>query len=399
MKELSKIALAVEPSTTMAIDAMFKQMKAEGQNVIGFGAGEPDFPTPDYIKEAGIQAIRNNETKYTPAAGTIELRKAVCQRLKEDCGVDYEYTQIAVSNGAKPCVYVALRALVNPGDEVILPAPYWVSYIELIRMVGGVPVVVEATEAENFKITPEKLAAAITPKTKCMILNNPSNPTGMMYSRQELEAISKVCVEQDIYVISDEIYYGLVYDGGQFVSLAALGEDIKERTLLINGVSKSYAMTGWRIGYVAAPAKIAKVIANFLSHSTGSPCSISQKASALALSASQDSIEEMRKAFEERRNYMVERMNQIEGGSCIKPEGAFYVMMNIEKLIGKELHGTVIKDSDDFGNLFLKYGKVAVVPGTGFAAPNFVRWSYATSMENIKEGLDRLERFLAGETI
>ena len=395
MKELSKIALAVEPSTTMAIDAMFKQMKAEGQNVIGFGAGEPDFPTPDYIKEAGIQAIRNNETKYTPAAGTIELRKAVCQRLKEDCGVDYEYTQIAVSNGAKPCVYVALRALVNPGDEVILPAPYWVSYIELIRMVGGVPVVVEATEAENFKITPEKLAAAITSKTKCMILNNPSNPTGMMYSRQELEAISKVCVEQDIYVISDEIYYGLVYDGGQFVSLAALGEDIKERTLLINGVSKSYAMTGWRIGYVAAPAKIAKVIANFLSHSTGSPCSISQKASALALSASQDSIEEMRKAFEERRNYMVERMNQIEGVSCIKPEGAFYVMMNIEKLIGKELHGTVIKDSDDFGNLFLKYGKVAVVPGTGFAAPNFVRWSYATSMENIKEGLDRLERFLA----
>ena len=399
MKELSKIALAVEPSTTMAIDAMFKQMKAEGQNVIGFGAGEPDFPTPDYIKEAGIQAIRNNETKYTPAAGTIELRKAVCQRLKEDCGVDYEYTQIAVSNGAKPCVYVALRALVNPGDEVILPAPYWVSYIELIRMVGGVPVVVEATEAENFKITPEKLAAAITPKTKCMILNNPSNPTGMMYSRQELEAISKVCVEQDIYVISDEIYYGLVYDGGQFVSLAALGEDIKERTLLINGVSKSYAMTGWRIGYVAAPAKIAKVIANFLSHSTGSPCSISQKASALALSASQDSIEEMRKAFEERRNYMVERMNQIEVVSCIKPEGAFDVMMNIEKLIGKELHGTVIKDSDDFGNLFLKYGKVAVVPGTGFAAPNFVRWSYATSMENIKEGLDRLERFLAGETI
>ena len=399
MKELSKIALAVEPSTTMAIDAMFKQMKAEGQNVIGFGAGEPDFPTPDYIKEAGIQAIRNNETKYTPAAGTIELRKAVCQRLKEDCGVDYEYTQIAVSNGAKPCVYVALRALVNPGDEVILPAPYWVSYIELIRMVGGVPVVVEATEAENFQITPEKLAAAITPKTKCMILNNPSNPTGMMYRRQELEAISKVCVEQDIYVISDEIYYGLVYDGGQFVSLAALGEDIKERTLLINGVSKSYAMTGWRIGYVAAPAKIAKVIANFLSHSTGSPCSISQKASALALSASQDSIEEMRKAFEERRNYMVERMNQIEGVSCIKPEGAFYVMMNIEKLIGKELHGTVIKDSDDFGNLFLKYGKVAVVPGTGFAAPNFVRWSYATSMENIKEGLDRLERFLAGETI
>ena len=210
MKELSKIALAVQPSATLAIDTLFKQMRADGLDVIGFGAGEPDFPTPDHIKEAGIQAIQNNDTKYTPSAGTVELRKAVCQRLKEDCGVDYEPSQISVSSGAKPCVYTALRALVDPGDEVILPAPYWVSYIELIRMVGGVPVVVEASEAEHFKITPEKLAAAITPKTKCMILNNPSNPTGMMYSRSELEAIAKVCVENDLYVISDEIYYHLV---------------------------------------------------------------------------------------------------------------------------------------------------------------------------------------------
>ena len=397
MKELSKIALAVEPSTTLAIDSMFKQMKAEGLDVIGFGAGEPDFPTPDHIKKAGIQAIENNETRYTPAAGTMELRKAVCQRLKEDCGLDYEPAQIAVSNGAKTCVYVALRALVNPGDEVILPAPYWVSYLELIQMVGATPVVVD--EAEHFKLTAEKLAAAITPKTKCIILNNPSNPTGMMYSRQELEAIAKVCVEKDIYVISDEIYYRLAYDNREFVSFAALGEEAKERTLLINGVSKSYAMTGWRIGYVAANAKVAKVIANYLSHCAGSACSISQKASAVALSSSQETVDEMRRAFEERRNYMVERMNSIEGVSCIKPEGAFYVMMNIEKLIGKELHGTVIRDADDFGNLFLKYGKVAVVPGTGFGAPNFVRWSYATSMENIQEGLNRLEKFLAGETV
>ena len=394
MKELSTLALAVEPSTTMAIDAMFKQMKAEGQDVIGFGAGEPDFPTPDHIKQAGIQAIEQNETRYTPAAGTVELRKAICQRLKEDCGLDYEPAQIAVSNGAKSCVYVALRALVNPGDEVILPAPYWVSYIEIIRMVGGVPVVVEATEAEHFKLTAQKLAAAITPKTKCIVLNNPSNPTGMMYSRQELEEIAKVCVEKDIYVISDEIYFRLAYDNMEFVSFAALGDAAKERTLLINGVSKSYAMTGWRIGYVAANPKVAKVIANFLSHSAGSPCTISQKASAVALSASQETVDEMCRAFEERRNFMVERMNQIEGVSCIKPEGAFYVMMNIEKLIGKNFHGTVIKDADDFGNLFLKYGKVAVVPGTGFGAPNFVRWSYATSMENIKEGLNRLEKFL-----
>ena len=399
MKELSKIALAIQPSTTLAIDSMFKQMKAEGQDVVGFGAGEPDFPTPDYIKEAGIEAIRNNDTKYTPSVGTVEVRKAVCQRLKEDCGIEYQPAEIAVSNGAKTCVYASLRALVNPGDEVILPAPYWVSYIELIQMVGGVPVVVNASEAEHFKITPEKLAAAITPNTKCMILNNPSNPTGMMYDRQELEAIAKVCVEKDIYVISDEIYYRLAYDGREFTSLAAISPEIKERTLIVNGVSKSYAMTGWRIGYVAAPAPIAKVIGNYLGHCTGNPCTISQKASAVALSASQESVDQMKAAFEERRNYMVERMNQIEGVSCIKPEGAFYVMMNISKLVGKELFGHVIKDADDFGNLFLKYGKVAVVPGTGFGAPTFVRWSYATSIENIKEGLNRLERFLKGETI
>ena len=398
MKELSRIALAIEPSATMAIDSMFKQMKADGLDVIGFGAGEPDFPTPDYIKEVGIQAIQNNDTKYTPSVGTVALRKAICQRLKEDCGVEYTPAEVAVSNGAKPCVYVALRALVNPGDEVILPAPYWVSYIELIRMVGGVPVVVEATEAEHFKITPEKLAAAITPKTKCMILNNPSNPTGMMYSRKELEEIAKVCVEKDIYVISDEIYYRLAYDNEEFVSFAALGEDVKARTLLVNGVSKSYAMTGWRIGYVAAPAAISKVIGNYLGHCTGSPSSISQAAAAEALSASQETVEKMREAFEERRNYMVERMNQIEGVSCIKPEGAFYVMMNISKIFGKELFGHVIKDADDFGNMFLKYGKVAVVPGTGFGAPDFVRWSYATSMENIKEGLTRLEKFLKMQT-
>ena len=339
MKELSKIALAIQPSTTLAIDSMFKQMKAEGQDVVGFGAGEPDFPTPDYIKEAGIEAIRNNDTKYTPSVGTVEVRKAVCQRLKEDCGIEYQPAEIAVSNGAKTCVYASLRALVNPGDEVILPAPYWVSYIELIQMVGGVPVVVNASEAEHFKITPEKLSAAITPKTKCMILNNPSNPTGMMYDRQELEAIAKVCVEKDIYVISDEIYYRLAYDGREFTSLAAISPEIKERTLIVNGVSKSYAMTGWRIGYVAAPAPIAKVIGNYLGHCTGNPCTISQKASAVALSASQESVDQMKAAFEERRNYMVERMNQIEGVSCIKPEGAFYVMMNISKLVGKELFG------------------------------------------------------------
>ena len=399
MKSLSEFALAIQPSSTMAIDAMFKQMKAEGQDVIGFGAGEPDFPTPDHIKEAGIQAIRNNDTRYTPSVGTVELRKAICQRLKADCGLDYDFKEIAVSNGAKTCVYVALWALVNPGDEVILPAPYWVSYIELIRMVGGVPVVIDTTEAEHFKITAEKLAAAITPKTKCMILNNPCNPTGMMYSRSELEGIAKVCVDNDLYVLSDEIYYSLTYDNEQFTSLAALGEEIKARTLLINGVSKSYAMTGWRIGYIAAPANITKVIGNYLGHCTGSPSAISQKAALAALTAPQDQVETMRQAFEERRNYMVQRMNQIEGISCIKPEGAFYVMMNVEKIVGKELFGQVIHSDNEFASLFLKYGKVAVVPGSGFGAPNFIRWSYAASMDNIKAGLDRLEMFLQGKAV
>ncbi|MBE5055311.1 pyridoxal phosphate-dependent aminotransferase [Pseudoflavonifractor sp. DSM 107456] len=379
----------------MAIDSLFKQMKADGIDVIGFGAGEPDFNTPDEIKAAGIQAIEQNVTRYTPAAGTVELRQAVCDRIAADCGVQYKPNQVVATSGAKHAVYLALRALVNPGDEVILPAPYWVSYIELIRMVGGVPVVVTATEAEHFKLSKEKLAAAITPKTKALILNNPSNPTGMAYSREELEDIAQVCVANDVYVISDEIYYGLLYDGRKFTSFASLSPEAKELTILINGVSKSYAMTGWRIGYACANDRIAKVMANYVSHSTGSPVAISQKAAAVALSGPQEKIEEMRKAFEERRNYLVERMNRIPGVSCLCPEGAFYVMMNLEQLIGKTIQGVEITDDDVFADAFLKKGLVAVVPGAGFGAKNFVRWSYATSMDNIREGLDRLERFLA----
>ena len=395
MKELSTIAQAVRASTTMAIDAMFKQMKADGIDVIGFGAGEPDFDTPDAIKEAGIAAIRNNVTRYTPAAGTVELRQAVCDRMKADYGLSYKPAQVVVSSGAKHLVYLALRAIVNPGDEVILPAPYWVSYYELIKMVGGVPVVVTATEAEHFKLTAGKLEGAITPKTKAIMLNNPSNPTGMMYSKEELEALAAVCEKADLYVISDEIYACLAYDGREFTSFASLSADAKERTILINGVSKAYAMTGWRIGYACANEQIAKVMANYVSHSTGSPVAISQKAAAAALTGPQDEVETMKKAFEERRNYIVERMNQIPGVSCIMPEGAFYVMMNLEQLIGKTIHGVEITNDDVFADAFLKYGLVAVVPGSGFGAPNFVRWSYATSMDNIKEGLARLEKFLA----
>ena len=394
MKELSRIASAIQPSATMAIDSLFKQMKAEGVDVIGFGAGEPDFNTPDEIKAAGAAAIEQNFTRYTPAAGTVELRQAVCDRMKADCGLIYKPSQIVAASGAKHAVYLALRALVNPGDEVILPAPYWVSYIELIQMMGGVPVVVTATEEEHFKLTAEKLAAAITPKTKALILNNPSNPTGMMYGREELQAIAGLCVKNEIYVVDDEIYYGLVYDGREFVSLASLGEEIQDLTVLVNGVSKSYAMTGWRIGYACANDRIAKIMANYVSHSTGSPCAISQKASVEALTGSQAKIETMRQAFEARRNAMVEGMNAIPGVSCLKPEGAFYVMMNLKDILGRTLHGVKIESAEDFAALFLKKGLVAVVPGTSFGAPGFVRWSYACSMDNIKEGLARLAKFL-----
>lgn len=394
MKELAKIARSVRASTTMAIDAMFKQMKAEGQDVIGFGAGEPDFDTPDYIKAAGIAAIEQNETRYTPAAGTIPLRQAICDRVKADYGLTYKPSQVVVSSGAKHIVYLALRALVDPGDEVIIPAPYWVSYYEMVLMAGGVPVVVSATEEEEFKLTPEQLEAAITPKTKLLMLNNPSNPTGMVYFREELEALAQVCLRHDLYILDDEIYACLVYDGREFTSFASLSEEIKERTIIINGVSKAYAMTGWRIGYACSNETIAKVMSNFVSHSTGSPCSISQQAALAALTASQDEIETMRRAFEQRRDYIVERINRLPGISCLKPEGAFYVLMNLEQLIGKTLHGVTITDDEVFADLFLRVGHVAVVPGSGFGAHNFVRWSYATSMDNIREGLNRLEKFL-----
>ena len=394
MKELSRVAASVQASTTLAIDALAKQMKADGKNVIGFGTGEPDFDTPDNIKEAGVKATWDGKTKYTPAAGIVELRKAAANRLREDCGVQYDFSQIVIASGAKHCLYAAMAAISNPGDEIILPAPYWVSYIEQIRLVGAVPVVITATEEQDFKITPAMLEGAITSKTKCLVLNNPSNPTGMLYTKQELRAIADVCLKHDLYVISDEVYYRLVYDGKEFCSFAALGEDVKERTILVNAVSKSYAMTGWRIGYTASNKEIATVIGNCLSHSTGAPGTMNQWAGVEALDGPQEGIIEMCKVFEERRNYIVKRMNEIEGVSTLSPDGAFYVMMNIEKLIGRTLGGRLIENDDDFAIAFLEKGLVALVPCSGFGAPGFVRWTYAASMENIREALDRLTAFL-----
>ena len=394
MKPVSKIAEAVRASTTLAVDSLAKQMKADGLDVVGFGTGEPDFNTPDNINMAGIRAICDGKTNYTPAAGIIPLRKAIAQRLKEDCGVDYDYTQIVVASGAKHSVYIALAAITNPGDEIIIPAPFWVSYYEMVRMVGGTPVIVEAGEEQNFKITAQQLEAAITEKTKCLMLNNPSNPTGMIYSADELRAIADVCVKHDLYILADEIYYQLIYDGIEFTSIASLCDEVKERTLLINGVSKSYAMTGWRVGYCAANKTLAKIMSNFLSHSTGAPSTISQWASVEALTGPQEGIEAMRLAFLERRDYIVKRINSIPGVSCIVPNGAFYVMMNIEQLIGKTLGGKLIENDDDFAVALLEKALVAVVPCSGFGMKNFVRWSYAASMENIEKGLDRLEKFV-----
>lgn len=393
-KELSHIASSVRASTTIAIDTKYKEMKAAGLDVIGFGAGEPDFDTPDNIKMAAVRAISANFTRYTPAAGTVELREAVCERLKKDCGVEYKPSQIVVSNGAKQALFLALKALINPGDEVIIPAPYWVSYYELAIMTGAKPVIVETNAESGWKMTAEMLRAAVTPNTKALLLNNPSNPSGVVYTSGELSDIARVCVENEVYIISDEIYYRLVYGDAKFTSVAALGEDVKKLTILVNGVSKSYAMTGWRIGYSAAEPEIAKVISNLQSHMSSAPNSIAQKAAEDALSGSQSSIELMRRAFEARLDYFVERVRGI-GIEIILPKGAFYVMMDISKYIGRTLGCVEIHDADDFADAFLSSQKVAVVPCTGFGAPHHVRWSYATSLENIKLGLDRLEAFLA----
>ncbi len=391
---VSEKAKNIKASTTLAIDSKFKAMKAEGLDVVGFGAGEPDFDTPDYIKEAAIAAIRDGKTKYTPAAGTMELRKAVAEKFSRENGLSYEPTQIVVSNGAKHSLVNAFMAILNPGDEVIIPTPFWVSYPEMVKLADGVPVMVEATEESDFKVSVPALEKALSAKTRALVLNSPSNPTGMVYTKDELQKIADFAVAHDLYVISDEIYEHLIYEG-EHVSIASLGEEIKARTIIINGVSKTYAMTGWRIGFAAAPAEIAKIMANVQSHASSNPNSIAQAATVAALSGGKEEIEMMKKAFVERRDYMVSRINSIEGVSCKKPNGAFYVLMNISKLKGKTIAGKQILTSDDFAEAFLQEAMVAVVPCSGFGNDDFVRWSYAVSMDTIKEGLDRLERFLA----
>ena len=396
MKEISGIAAAVQASTTMKVDALYKQMKADGMDVVGFGAGEPDFDTPDNIKEAAHKAIRDGQTKYTPSSGMPVLRQAVADRFNTDYGTDYTSGQIVVASGAKHSIYAALRTVLNPGDEVVLPAPYWVTYAEAVRMAGGIPVVISAPESSGFKMGCEQFEAAVTDKTKLFILNNPSNPTGMLYETDQLRTLTDICIKHDLYILSDEVYYKFVYDGRKFTSVAELGDDAVERAIIVNGVSKTYAMTGWRIGYTASNPRLADVMGNYLSHSTSSPSTISQIAAIEALSGPQDSVEVMRGEYEKRRDYIVQRINSIDGVSCLKPEGAFYVMLNIAKLLGKNLGGMLINNSDDFSLAFLQSGLVATVSCSGFGCDGFVRLTYSASMDTIREGMDRLERFVKG---
>ena len=394
--QISKKASGVSSSPTLAIDSKFKQMKQQGIPVVGFGAGEPDFNTPDNIKQAAIRAIENNFTKYTPASGTLELKQAVCDKIKKDTGLEYTTANIVISNGGKHSLTNTFMCICNPGDEVILPAPYWVSYPEMIKLADGVPVIINTTEENNFKFTISQLKEAITSKTRAIVLNTPSNPTGMIYTKAELEEIAKVAVENNIYIVFDEIYEKLVYEG-EHTNIATLGEEIRDLTIIVNGLAKTYAMTGWRIGYIAANEKLAKAMANIQSHATSNPNSVAQAAAVEALSGDQSFIDEMKKTYVERRNYMVERINSIDGVSCIMPNGAFYVFMNVKDVLGKEHYGKMINTANDLCADMLDRALVALVPSEGFGIDGYVRFSYATSMEAIKTGLDRIEKYLKGE--
>ena len=392
---ISNKASGISPSPTLAIDSKFKMMKQEGIDVVGFGAGEPDFDTPKHIKDAAIKAIMDGATKYTPASGTVEIKKAVVNKLKEENGLSYDISEIVVSNGAKHSLVNAFMAILNPEDEVIIPTPFWVSYPEMVKLADGKPVFVETYEENNFKFSISDLEKVLTEKTKALVLNNPSNPTGMLYTKEELKEIADFAIKNNIYVISDEIYEALVYDGKEsYVSIASFNDQIKDLTIIVNGVSKTYAMTGWRIGYTASNQKIAKAMSNIQSHATSNPNSIAQVAATAALNGPKDEMLKMKEAFSKRRNHLVDLINNIDGVSCIKPDGAFYVMMNISSLLGKTYNDTVIDNVDTLCELLLSEVKLALVPGTGFGAPNYVRWSYATSMDNINEGIKRLSLFI-----
>ncbi len=393
---VSKKVAEIAPSLTLEITAKAKKLKSEGVSIIGFGAGEPDFNTPQYIIEAAKRALDIGFTKYTPAAGMPELKEAICEKFLKDNGLSYEPSQIVVSTGAKSSLFHAICAMVDEGDEAILPSPYWLTYPELVKLAGGKTVFVKTFAKDGYKMTAKELEAAITEKTKLLIINSPNNPTGAVYTKDELAAIAKVCEKKKIYVISDEIYEKLVYGGEEHISIASLSGYMKEHTVVVNGMSKSYSMTGWRIGYLAAPSDIAKAVSSMQSHTTSNACSIAQYASVAALTSDESNkfIENMQKTFDERRKYMVKTLQETKGIVLPEPKGAFYVFADVSAYYGKKFAGEEVKDSLSFANLALKKG-VAVVPGAAFGDDNCIRLSYAISLEDVKEGLKRLKEFLA----
>ena len=392
--ELSRKAQRIEPSVTLAITAKAKEMKENGVDVISFGAGEPDFNTPTNIIDAAIKAMNDGNTKYTNVNGILTLREAICRKFKDDNNLSYNPSQIVVSTGAKQSLANAFLAILNPGDEVIVPSPYWVSYPELIGLADGKAVFVNSDKKFDYKFTKENLEEVVSEKTKAIILNTPNNPTGTVYSKDELIEIAEFAKKYNLIIVSDEMYEKLIYDGEKHISIASISQDAYERTIVINGLSKSYAMTGWRLGYCGASEKIAKLMTNIQSHMTSNVCSITQYAAIEALNGPQDKVKEMIFEFEKRRNYMVDTLEGIEKLSIIKPQGAFYIMINLDECLGKTINGEVINNSMDFSAKLLEYEKVAVIPGKAFGLDNYVRVSYATSMEAIKEGLNRIKKFV-----
>jgi aspartate aminotransferase len=392
--ELSRKAKAVKPSSTLAITAKAKELKDSGLDVVGFGAGEPDFNTPDNINEAAIKAIHDGFTKYTPASGINELKEAVSRKFKAVNQLNYNPNQIVISNGGKHTLTNIFQAILNPGDEVIIPAPYWLSYPEIVKLADGIPVIITADKSQNYKITGKQIADACTDKTKALIINSPSNPTGMIYTREELEAIAQVVVEKDIYVISDEIYENLIYGDIEQVSIGSLNDEIFKRTITCNGVAKSYAMTGWRIGYTGSSVEIAKLMSSIQSHQTSNPNSIAQKAAVEALNGPQDTVHVMNAEFNKRREYMAQRVAAMPLINAITPQGAFYVFIDCSNVLNKEYKGEKITSADRIGEILISDYNVAVIPCGDFGFDDHIRLSYAISMEQIKKGLDRIETFL-----
>ena len=392
---LSRKAAQVKPSSTLAITAKAKELRAEGIDVVGFGAGEPDFNTPENINEAAIAAIKSGFTKYTPASGTAELKKAVSRKFEEFNGLHYGTDQIVISNGGKHSLTNIFQAIMNPGDEVIIPAPYWLTYPEIVKLCDGVPVYVYGTKDFGYKVTARQIENVVTDKTKAVILNTPNNPTGMVYSEGELRAIADVAVKNDIYVVADEMYENLIYGDKKHVSIASLGEEIYKRTITCSGLSKSYSMTGWRIGYTGSSVEIAKLMGSIQSHQTSNPNSIAQKAALEALRGPQDAVTAMREEFDQRRKYMYERVSQMPLVDALEPEGAFYTFVDFTDVLEKSYKGVRIGTASRVAEILIEDYKVAVVPCQDFGFDNFIRLSYAISMEDIKKGLDRIEEFVS----